>query len=142
VEAAPAVVEAARKHHIDTLLIRTDGPELGRGTWAGAQSDQMAVRPTDAQTLRESDPVSARADDAPLRSVAGGVVGRHARQGAYLAVVDTSSVRPGLRQKVGGGRHAAARRRVSALRSSSVALPFRMASATSGVEQLKYRGSR
>ncbi|MFD3731891.1 Vms1/Ankzf1 family peptidyl-tRNA hydrolase [Streptomyces sp. NPDC058632] len=70
VEGVPAVVEAAREHRIDTLLIRPDGPDLSRETWVGAEPDQVAVRRTDAQILGESDPVSARADDALLRSAA------------------------------------------------------------------------
>lgn len=70
VEGVPALVEAAREHRIDTLLIRLDGPELARETWVGADPDQLAVRRTDAQTLGESDPVPARADDALLRSAA------------------------------------------------------------------------
>ncbi|MGW0500948.1 baeRF2 domain-containing protein [Streptomyces sp. NPDC003007] len=70
VEGVPAVVEAAREHRIDTLLIRPDGFDLGRETWVGAQPDQVAVRRTDAQTLGESDPVTVRADDALLRSAA------------------------------------------------------------------------
>ncbi|MGC2997020.1 Vms1/Ankzf1 family peptidyl-tRNA hydrolase [Streptomyces sp. G35A] len=70
IEGVPALVEAAREHRIDTLLIRPDGPELGRETWVGADPDQLATRRTDAQTLGESDPISVRADDALLRSAA------------------------------------------------------------------------
>ncbi|MFF8033625.1 Vms1/Ankzf1 family peptidyl-tRNA hydrolase [Streptomyces sp. NPDC016626] len=70
VEGVPALVEAAREHRIDTLLIRPDGPELGREAWVGAEPDQLATRRTDARILGESDPVSARADDALLRSAA------------------------------------------------------------------------
>ncbi|KKD05517.1 Vms1/Ankzf1 family peptidyl-tRNA hydrolase [Streptomyces sp. WM6386] len=70
VEGVPAVVEAAREHRIETLLVRPGGSDLGRETWVGAQPDQVAVRQTDAQTLGESDPVSVRADDALLRSAA------------------------------------------------------------------------
>jgi hypothetical protein len=64
------VVEAAREHRIGTLLLRPDGPDLGRETWVGERPDQVAVRRTDAQTLGESDPVPVRADDALLRSAA------------------------------------------------------------------------
>ncbi|MFJ1807490.1 MULTISPECIES: Vms1/Ankzf1 family peptidyl-tRNA hydrolase [unclassified Streptomyces] len=70
VEGVPAVVEAAREHRIDTLLVRPDGSDLDRETWVGERPDQVAVRRTDAQTLGESDPVSVRADDALLRSAA------------------------------------------------------------------------
>ncbi|MFJ7147609.1 Vms1/Ankzf1 family peptidyl-tRNA hydrolase [Streptomyces sp. NPDC100445] len=70
VEGLPALVEAAREHRIDTLLVRPDGPELGRETWVGAQPDQVAVRRTEARTLGESDPTAVRADDALLRAAA------------------------------------------------------------------------
>ncbi|WP_030570617.1 baeRF2 domain-containing protein [Streptomyces aureocirculatus] len=70
VEGVPAVVEAAREHRIDTLLLRPGGPDLSRETWVGTEPDQVAVRRGDAQTLGESDPVSVRADDALLRSAA------------------------------------------------------------------------
>ncbi|MFJ2260353.1 Vms1/Ankzf1 family peptidyl-tRNA hydrolase [Streptomyces sp. NPDC087844] len=70
VEGVPAVVEAAREHRIDTLLLRPDGPDLGRETWVGAEPDQVAVRRNDAHTLGAGDPISVRADDALLRSAA------------------------------------------------------------------------
>lgn len=70
VKGVPALVEAAREHRIDTLLVRPDGPELGRETWVGVRPDQIAVRRTDARTLGESDPVAVRADDALLRAAA------------------------------------------------------------------------
>ncbi|MET7378570.1 Vms1/Ankzf1 family peptidyl-tRNA hydrolase [Streptomyces sp. NPDC005526] len=70
VEGVPALVEAAREHRIDTLLIRPDGPDLASETWIGGRPDQLAVRRTNARTLGESDPRPARADDALLRSAA------------------------------------------------------------------------
>ncbi|WP_394428021.1 baeRF2 domain-containing protein [Streptomyces sp. SGAir0957] len=70
VEGVPAVVEAAREHRIDTLLLRPDGPDLARETWVGPGPDQVAVRRSDAHTLGESDPYPVRADDALLRSAA------------------------------------------------------------------------
>ncbi|MER7576539.1 hypothetical protein [Streptomyces sp. NPDC126514] len=70
VEGVPALVEAAQEHRIDTLLIRSDGPELATETWVGAAPDQVAVRRTDARTLGEGDPVAVRADDALLRAAA------------------------------------------------------------------------
>ncbi|KUL49462.1 MULTISPECIES: Vms1/Ankzf1 family peptidyl-tRNA hydrolase [unclassified Streptomyces] len=70
VEGVPALVEAAREHRIDTLLIRLDGADLARETWVGAGPDQVAVGRSDARALGESDPVSARADDALLRAAA------------------------------------------------------------------------
>ncbi|MFG2650413.1 Vms1/Ankzf1 family peptidyl-tRNA hydrolase [Streptomyces sp. NPDC048436] len=70
VEGVPAVVDAAREHRIDTLLVRPDGPDLHREMWAGADPDQVAVRRSDADFLGDGDPVSVRADDALLRSAA------------------------------------------------------------------------
>ncbi|MEV0692043.1 Vms1/Ankzf1 family peptidyl-tRNA hydrolase [Streptomyces sp. NPDC050388] len=70
VEGVPALVEAAREHRIDTLLIRPDGPDLGRETWVGDEPDQLAVRRTDARSLGEDAPIPVRADDALLRSTA------------------------------------------------------------------------
>ncbi|WP_328442018.1 Vms1/Ankzf1 family peptidyl-tRNA hydrolase [Streptomyces sp. NBC_00444] len=70
VEGVPALVEAVREHRIDTLLIRPDGSDLARETWAGNDPDQVAVRRTDAQILGEGDPFPVRADDALLRTAA------------------------------------------------------------------------
>ncbi|MCP3767927.1 MULTISPECIES: baeRF2 domain-containing protein [unclassified Streptomyces] len=70
VEGVPALVEAAREHRIDTLLVRPDGADLARETWVGGHPDQVAVRRSDAQTLGEGDPTSVRADDALLRAAA------------------------------------------------------------------------
>ncbi|MDG9717677.1 Vms1/Ankzf1 family peptidyl-tRNA hydrolase [Streptomyces sp. DH24] len=70
VEGIPALVEAAREHRIDTLLVRPDGPELDRETWVGARPDQVAARRSDARTLGVSDPTAVRADDALLRAAA------------------------------------------------------------------------
>lgn len=39
VEGAPALTEATREHRIDTLLIRPDGADLPRETWAGGEPD-------------------------------------------------------------------------------------------------------
>ncbi|MDQ0774752.1 hypothetical protein QF026_003218 [Streptomyces aurantiacus] len=70
VEGVPAVADAARQHRIDTLLMRSDGPDLHRELWAGADPDQVAVRRTDAEALGVGEPLSVRADDALLRSAA------------------------------------------------------------------------
>lgn len=70
VEGVPAVVDAAREHRIDTLLVRPDGPDLHREMWAGSDPDQIAVRRTDAEALGDGAPVPVRADDALLRSAA------------------------------------------------------------------------
>ncbi|MEV5428038.1 Vms1/Ankzf1 family peptidyl-tRNA hydrolase [Streptomyces sp. NPDC052701] len=70
VEGLPALVEAAREHRIETLLVRPDGPELTRETWVGDEPEQVAVRRAEVQTLGGSDPVPVRADDALLRVAA------------------------------------------------------------------------
>jgi hypothetical protein len=70
VEGVPALVEAVREHRVDTLLVRPDGSDLARETWAGNDPDQVAVRRTDAQILGEGDPFPVRADDALLRTAA------------------------------------------------------------------------
>ncbi|MCS0638550.1 Vms1/Ankzf1 family peptidyl-tRNA hydrolase [Streptomyces sp. LP05-1] len=67
-EGIPALVEAAREHRIEELLIRTEGPDAHREVWVGAEPDQLAVRRSEAHYLGEREPVAARADDALLRS--------------------------------------------------------------------------
>lgn len=64
----PSLVEAAREHRIDTLLISPDGGDAGREVWVGPDPDQLAVRGTEMQYLGEMHPAPARADDALLRS--------------------------------------------------------------------------
>ncbi|MEU5523733.1 Vms1/Ankzf1 family peptidyl-tRNA hydrolase [Streptomyces sp. NPDC093250] len=68
VEGVPALVEAAREHRIDELLIRTDGPDTHREVFIGEDPDYVAVQPTDLQVLGEQNAWPARADDALLRS--------------------------------------------------------------------------
>ncbi|MEV0225567.1 Vms1/Ankzf1 family peptidyl-tRNA hydrolase [Streptomyces sp. NPDC050704] len=68
VEGVPALVEAAREHRIDELLIHPDGPDTHRGVWIGEDPDQLAVRRTELKTLGEQHSWSVRADDALLRS--------------------------------------------------------------------------
>ncbi|MFI8089595.1 Vms1/Ankzf1 family peptidyl-tRNA hydrolase [Streptomyces sp. NPDC086080] len=68
VEGVPALVEAAREHRIDELLIRTDGPDAHREVWIGEDPDQLAVRRTDLKVLGEQNSWAARADDALVRS--------------------------------------------------------------------------
>ncbi|GGL80842.1 hypothetical protein GCM10010129_25560 [Streptomyces fumigatiscleroticus] len=68
VEGVPALVEAAREHRIDELLIDPDGPDNHREVWVGEDPDQLAVRRTDLQFLGERQSFSARADDALLRA--------------------------------------------------------------------------
>ncbi|MEW2561656.1 baeRF2 domain-containing protein [Streptomyces griseorubiginosus] len=68
VEGVPALVEAAREHRIDELLIRPDGPDAHRTVWIGEDPDQLAVRRTELKILGEQNSWSARADDALIRS--------------------------------------------------------------------------
>ncbi|MEW2633015.1 Vms1/Ankzf1 family peptidyl-tRNA hydrolase [Streptomyces sp. NPDC048389] len=67
-EGVPALVEAAREHRIAELLVRPDGPETHREVWVGHEPDQLAVRRAETQYLGDTQPASARADDALLRS--------------------------------------------------------------------------
>ncbi|MFH9425400.1 Vms1/Ankzf1 family peptidyl-tRNA hydrolase [Streptomyces sp. NPDC017529] len=66
----PALVEAAREHRIDTLIIGPGGTDAGREVWVGPEPDQLAVRNSELQYLGEVHPSAARADDALLRSAA------------------------------------------------------------------------
>ncbi|MGW3138204.1 baeRF2 domain-containing protein [Streptomyces sp. NPDC001139] len=68
VEGVPALVEAAREHRIDELLIRPDAPDAHREVWIGEDPDQLAVRRTDLRILGEQHSWPARADDALIRS--------------------------------------------------------------------------
>ncbi|MFI2436998.1 Vms1/Ankzf1 family peptidyl-tRNA hydrolase [Streptomyces sp. NPDC018693] len=68
VEGVPALVEAAREHRIDELLIRLDGPDTHREVWIGDEPDQLAVRRTELKALGEQNAWSARADDALIRA--------------------------------------------------------------------------
>lgn len=68
VEGVPAVVEAAREHRIDELLVRPDGPDAHREVWVGEEADQVAVRRTELKTLGEQRSWAARADDALVRA--------------------------------------------------------------------------
>jgi hypothetical protein len=67
VEGVPALIEAAREHRIDELLIRPDGPDGHREVWIGEDPDQLAVRRTDLRILGEQHSWPARADDALMR---------------------------------------------------------------------------
>ncbi|MFH0515778.1 Vms1/Ankzf1 family peptidyl-tRNA hydrolase [Streptomyces sp. M41] len=69
-EGVPALIEAAREHRIEELLIRPDGPDAHREVWIGEDPDQVAVRRTDLKILGEQNSWSARADDALIRSAA------------------------------------------------------------------------
>ncbi|WP_326616707.1 Vms1/Ankzf1 family peptidyl-tRNA hydrolase [Streptomyces decoyicus] len=66
----PALVEAAREHRIDTLLVSPHGADIARHIWVGSDADQLAVRGTELTSLGEEHPVAARADDALVRSAA------------------------------------------------------------------------
>ncbi|MES4902738.1 MULTISPECIES: Vms1/Ankzf1 family peptidyl-tRNA hydrolase [unclassified Streptomyces] len=69
-EGVPTLVDAAREHRIDTLLVRPDGADVYREVWVGADPDQVALRRTDIQYLGDTRPSAARADDALIRSAA------------------------------------------------------------------------
>ncbi|MEU0385432.1 baeRF2 domain-containing protein [Streptomyces chartreusis] len=68
VEGVPALIDAAREHRIDELLIRPGGPDAHREVWIGEDPDQVAVRRTDLKILGEQHSWPARADDALIRS--------------------------------------------------------------------------
>ncbi|GAA3293141.1 hypothetical protein GCM10020295_14200 [Streptomyces cinereospinus] len=68
VEGVPALIEAAREHRIDELVVRPDGADVHREVWIGEDADQLAVRRTDLEILGEQNSWAARADDALLRS--------------------------------------------------------------------------
>ncbi|GGZ67344.1 Vms1/Ankzf1 family peptidyl-tRNA hydrolase [Streptomyces echinoruber] len=70
VEGVPALVEAAREHRIEELLIRPDGPDAHREVWIGEDPHQLAVRRTDLKILGEQHSWPARADDALIRAAA------------------------------------------------------------------------
>ncbi|SFC70983.1 Vms1/Ankzf1 family peptidyl-tRNA hydrolase [Streptomyces aidingensis] len=67
-EGVPALVEAAREHRIDALLVSPDGTDLHREVWIGRDPDQLGMRRSEIAYLGDDDPRMARADDALLRS--------------------------------------------------------------------------
>jgi hypothetical protein len=67
-EGVPALVEAAREHRLEELLIRPGGGDNHREVWIGEDADQLAVRRTDLKILGEQHSWAARADDALIRS--------------------------------------------------------------------------
>ncbi|GAA0686527.1 Vms1/Ankzf1 family peptidyl-tRNA hydrolase [Kitasatospora atroaurantiaca] len=67
-EGIPAVVDAARRHQVATLLVQESAGDVERPLWVGPEPDQLAVRRAEAQTLGVAAPEQARADDALLRS--------------------------------------------------------------------------
>ncbi|GAU69180.1 Syd protein [Streptomyces sp. NBRC 110611] len=69
-EGVPAVVDAARSHQVDTLLLGQDASDAGRDVWIGPGVDQVAVQRGQAQAMGVSKPQRARADDAVLRAAA------------------------------------------------------------------------
>lgn len=68
VEGVPALVDAARQHQIDELLIRMDGPDAHREVWIGESPDMLAVKQADLKAVGQEHTWSARADDALLRA--------------------------------------------------------------------------
>ncbi|GGW79087.1 baeRF2 domain-containing protein [Streptomyces caelestis] len=89
VEGVPALVEAAREHRIDELLVRPNGPDAHREVWIGEDPDQLAVRRTDLKILGEQHSWPARADDALIRSAV-------ATDAAALAVAEREVPAGGL----------------------------------------------
>jgi hypothetical protein len=69
-EGASAVVDAARNHQVETVLLAPSGPEAGRDVWIGPGVDDVALRPEEARAMGIAEPERARADDAVLRSAA------------------------------------------------------------------------
>ncbi|MEU9118806.1 hypothetical protein AB0C96_02920 [Streptomyces sp. NPDC048506] len=69
-EGVPAVIEAARRHQVGTLLLGQDASDAGREVWIGPGVDEVAVQRGQAQAMGVQKPERARADDAVLRSAA------------------------------------------------------------------------
>lgn len=67
-EGLPAVIDAARKHQVDTLLLTPDGSDGGRQVWIGPGADDVAVQRGEARAIGVPKPEQARADDAVLRA--------------------------------------------------------------------------
>ncbi|MEU5086432.1 Vms1/Ankzf1 family peptidyl-tRNA hydrolase [Streptomyces sp. NPDC021356] len=68
VEGVPALVEAAREHILEELLIRPEAADAHREVWIGEDPDQLAARRTELKALGERHSWSTRADDALIRS--------------------------------------------------------------------------
>jgi Bacterial archaeo-eukaryotic release factor family 2 len=66
-EGVPAVVGAARRRQIETLLMRPDGGDTQREVWVGPEPDQVGVQRQEVRAMGVTEPVPARADDALLR---------------------------------------------------------------------------
>jgi hypothetical protein len=71
-EGVPALVEAAREHRIDRLLLAPGAEDARRELWAGPGPDQIALRPDDTAHLGGAEPFAAPADDVLLRAAATG----------------------------------------------------------------------
>ncbi|MFF3320038.1 hypothetical protein ACFYV5_31710 [Streptomyces sp. NPDC003035] len=69
-EGIPAVVDAARKHQVATLLLTPEAADGGRQVWIGPGVDEVAVQRGEARALGVPRPEQARADDALLRAAA------------------------------------------------------------------------
>ncbi|MFG2986548.1 hypothetical protein ACGFYQ_35795 [Streptomyces sp. NPDC048258] len=69
-EGVPAVVDAARKHQMATLLLAPDASDGGRQVWIGPGVDEVAVQRGEARAMGVPKPEQARADDAVLRAAA------------------------------------------------------------------------
>ncbi|MFG2294407.1 hypothetical protein [Streptomyces sp. NPDC048603] len=69
-EGIPAVVDAARKHQMATLLFTPEASDGGRPVWIGPGADDIAVQRGEARAMGVPRPEQARADDAVLRAAA------------------------------------------------------------------------
>lgn len=67
-EGLPAVIDAARRHQVDILLLTPDGSDGGRQVWIGPGNDDVAVQRGQARAIGVPKPEQARADDAVLRA--------------------------------------------------------------------------
>ncbi|MER7705718.1 hypothetical protein ABTX81_22850 [Kitasatospora sp. NPDC097605] len=66
-QGVPAVVDAARRHRLATLLVQEGGHDQDRPVWAGPEPDQVGVRRSDVRAMGVPRPWQAPAGDALLR---------------------------------------------------------------------------
>ncbi|MEV6316555.1 hypothetical protein [Streptomyces sp. NPDC051776] len=70
-EGVPAVVDAARSHQVETMLMAEAASDAARDVWIGPGPDQIAVQRSEAHAMGVARPERARADDALMRSATG-----------------------------------------------------------------------
>ncbi|WP_344340000.1 hypothetical protein, partial [Kitasatospora putterlickiae] len=66
-QGVPAVVEAARRHRLATLLLQEGGHDPDRPVWTGPEPDQVGVRRNEVRGMGVPHPGQAPAADALLR---------------------------------------------------------------------------